>query len=156
MSFRCSRSPRAEDDHRARLRPPELGLASRVPPARATATVDGRAAVMCVFTACPPNSFRSAAMTLAPKESAWRERNRVSSDSVMTGAGTSRSIASCTVQRPSPESSTYPLSAARSASFANARSASSLSHERTTLPWFHTAAICLRSSLKSFDACRIS
>ena len=44
------------------------------------------------FTACPPNSLRSAAMTLAPNESAWRERNRASSDSVMTGAGTSRSI----------------------------------------------------------------
>ena len=89
-------------------------------------------------------------------QAAWRERNRASSDSVMTGAGTSRSMASFTVQRPSPESSTYPLSADRSTSFANARSASSLSHERTTLPRFHTAEICFRSSLKSLDACRIS
>ena len=62
-----------------------------------------------VFTAWPPNSLRSAASTLAPYESSWRERNRVSSDSVMTGAGTSWSIASWTVQRPSPESATQPL-----------------------------------------------
>ena len=61
------------------------------------------------FTAWPPNSLRSAAMTLAPNESVWRERKRMSSESVMTGAGTSRSIASCTVQRPSPESATQPL-----------------------------------------------
>src|SRR5882724_3274899 len=59
-----------------------------------------------VCTACPPNSWRSAAITLAPKDSSWRERNRASSDNVMTGAGTSRCIASSTVQRPSPESST--------------------------------------------------
>ena len=38
-----------------------------------------------VLTAWPPNSLRSAASTLAPYESSWRERNRVSSDSVMTG-----------------------------------------------------------------------
>jgi hypothetical protein len=42
-----------------------------------------------VFTAWPPNSLRSAARTLAPYESACRERNRVSNDSVITGAGTS-------------------------------------------------------------------
>ena len=59
-----------------------------------------------VCTACPPNSLRSAAITLAPKDSSWRERSRASSDNVMTGAGTFRRIASSTVQRPSPESST--------------------------------------------------
>jgi len=42
-----------------------------------------------VFTAWPPNSFRNAARTFAPYESAWRERKRVRSESVMTGAGTS-------------------------------------------------------------------
>ncbi len=59
-----------------------------------------------VLTAWPPNSLRSAASTLAPYESSWRERKRVSSDSVITGAGTSWSIASWIVQRPSPESAT--------------------------------------------------
>src|SRR5207249_10780013 len=59
-----------------------------------------------VCTACPPNSLRSAAITLAPKDSSWRERSRASSDNVMTGAGTFRRIASSTVHRPSPESST--------------------------------------------------
>ena len=57
-----------------------------------------------VFTAWPPNSLRSAASTFAPYESSWRDRKRVSSESVITGAGTSWSIASWTVQRPSPES----------------------------------------------------
>src|SRR4051812_29343561 len=52
------------------------------------------------FTAWPPNSFRSAAMTLAEKESGWRERSRASNDRVITGAGTSRSIASYTVHLP--------------------------------------------------------
>src|ERR1044072_397567 len=109
-----------------------------------------------VFTAWPPNSLRSAAMTLAPKESLWRDRKRASRERVMTGAGTSRPIPSATFQRPSPESSTYPLSAVSSASFAKARSASSLSHDRTTLPRFQTAEIWRRSSLKSLHACRIS
>ena len=96
--------PGAEDHERARLRPAELrhGLGS------AFRSGDRRRGVgrHVVFTACPPNSFRSAAMTLAPNESGWRDRNRARSDRVMTGAGTSRSMASCTVQRPSPESST--------------------------------------------------
>jgi len=47
-----------------------------------------------------------AASSLSAKESASRERRRSSSDIVITGAGTSRSIASATVQRPSPESDT--------------------------------------------------
>ena len=73
-------------------------------------------------------------MTLAEYDSSCRDPNRISSERVMTGAGTLRSIASCTVQRPSPESSTYPRMPARSAPSAKARSASSLSQERTTLP----------------------
>ena len=43
-----------------------------------------------------------------------RAEPRLSSASVMTGAGTSRSIASWTVQRPSPESATQPLRWSRS------------------------------------------
>ncbi|MET4729315.1 hypothetical protein ABIE09_003128 [Lysobacter enzymogenes] len=56
--------------------------------------------------ACPPNSLRIAASSLSAKESFSRERKRSISEAVMTGADTSRSIASATVQRPSPESST--------------------------------------------------
>ena len=101
-----------------------------------------------VLTAWPPNSLRSAASTLPPYESSWRERNRVCSESVITGAGTSRSIASWTVQRPSPESATQPLRWARSWPFdANARASSSSSHERTTEPWPHRLEILPRSSV---------
>ena len=56
--------------------------------------------------ACPPNSLRIAASSLSAKESFSRERKRSINEAVMTGADTSRSIASATVQRPSPESST--------------------------------------------------
>ena len=59
-----------------------------------------------VLTSWPPNSLRSAASTLAPSESSWRDRKRVSSERVMTGAGTSWSMASWMVQRPSPKSAT--------------------------------------------------
>ena len=58
-------------------------------------------------TAWPPNCCRIAASSLSANESSSRERSRSSRASVITGAGTSRSIASCTVQRPSPESATY-------------------------------------------------
>src|SRR5581483_4530923 len=58
------------------------------------------------FTACPPNWWRSAASSRSAYDSASRERSRARSDRVITGAGTSSSTASATVQRPSPESST--------------------------------------------------
>src|SRR6185369_11835425 len=145
---------RAEDDHRARIG--AIALCPRCVRHRARRN-DGSCRAHVVFTAWPPNSLRSAAMTLAPNESVWRERKRACSESVITGAGTSRSIASCTVQRPSPESATQPLIAESDASRANAAAASSLSHDRTTLPCCQTFAICSRSSDGNvFDACRIS
>src|SRR6185437_16189620 len=52
------------------------------------------------LTAWPPNWLRSAAITFAENESSCRETKRWSSESVMTGAGTSSSMAACTVQRP--------------------------------------------------------
>jgi hypothetical protein len=58
------------------------------------------------FTAWPPNSFRSAACTFALKDDCWRDEKRRMRESVMIGRGTSWSSASCTVQRPSPESCT--------------------------------------------------
>jgi hypothetical protein len=53
---------------------------------------------------------------------------------VMTGAGTSRSIASATVHRPSPESLTHGAMSARSVSLASTPAVRSSSQERTTLP----------------------
>ena len=41
----------------------------------------------------------------------------------------------------------YPEIAARLGSFFSASSASSSSHDRTTLPWFHSLAMAGRSSL---------
>ena len=85
---------RAEDDHRARIG--AVALRRRAAIVRGTRRNDRRVWMRrhVVLTAWPPNSFRSAAMTLAPKESVCRERKRASSESVITGAGTSRSIAS--------------------------------------------------------------
>ena len=53
---------------------------------------------------------------------------------VITGAGTSRSIASATVQRPSPESTTYGAMPSIVGFLPSASVVSSSSHERTTLP----------------------
>ncbi len=58
------------------------------------------------FTAWPPNWLRIAASSLSENESVSRERSRSISASEITGAATLRSIASATVQRPSPESAT--------------------------------------------------
>jgi hypothetical protein len=58
------------------------------------------------FISCPPNWFRSADRSLLEKDSVSRDCKRCNNASVMTGAATSRSIASATVHRPSPESDT--------------------------------------------------
>src|SRR5688500_4904673 len=81
---------RAEDHRRTPVR-------SSLPVARPRWNGKMRRDMRCshvFFTACPPNSLRSAAITFAENESSCRERSRIRSDSVMTGAGTSRSIAS--------------------------------------------------------------
>src|SRR6185312_16318799 len=74
-------SQRAADDERARI-----GAVARPRRRlRLRARTDGRAGHdFC--TAWPPNSLRSAAITFPPNESAWRERKRVCSESVITGA----------------------------------------------------------------------
>src|SRR6266542_3910279 len=95
-------SSRPENHHGAGVRPltPQWAMA---------ANRDRRGymrSLHAFFTAWPPNSFRSAAMTFAENDSSCLDRSRARSDSVITGAGTSISIASCTVHRPSPESST--------------------------------------------------
>ena len=63
-------------------------------------------AVSIARTAWPPNSLRSAAFTFAANDSSCREAKRANSAAVITGTGTFSAIASATVQRPSPESST--------------------------------------------------
>ena len=55
-------------------------------------------------TAWPPNWLRRAAMVFMAIESGCWDTNRAYSAAEITGVATPRSIASCTVQRPSPES----------------------------------------------------
>ena len=57
-------------------------------------------------TAWPPNCCRRAASMRSENGDGSRDRKRRSRDRLRTSAGLSRSIASCTVQRPSPESAT--------------------------------------------------
>ena len=86
-------------------------------------------------------------MTFAAKAFWPRELNRSYNEVVITGVGMRLSIASSTVQRPSPESSTNGSSAARSLpSCSNARAASSQSQERTTDPCIQRCAIFALSS----------
>src|SRR3990172_2430026 len=97
------------------------------------------------WTACPPNSLRSAASIRIAKEFSCRERKRIKRNKPIAGRGTPASIDRSTIHRPSPESSTYGESPASPGSRDNARPASSSSHERTTLPRFQRAAIAGRS-----------
>ena len=91
----------AEDDEHARL-----GRAPRAEAFEERVLGDLRLGHFFFFTACPPNSARSAALIFAANDSSWRDAKRAKSASVITGAGTLSLIASKTVQRPSPESST--------------------------------------------------
>jgi len=74
-------------------------------------------------------------------DSVARERNRSKSERVITGAGTSRSIASATVQRASPESATDGAMPSIVGFLASASAVRSSSHERTTLPYRQISAI---------------
>ena len=51
---------------------------------------------------------RIAERTRSPKSASPREANRLNSEAASTGVGTPSSTAACTVQRPSPESLTWP------------------------------------------------
>src|SRR5262249_23142531 len=121
---------RAEDDEDAGLGPsPE-----REPLDERVALLD-RGRHSAALTACPPNWLRSAAFTFAANDSSCREAKRAKSAAVITGTGTSSAIASAIVQRPSPESSTYPsIFSSRPPSTSKASCSSSSSHERTTEP----------------------
>src|SRR5438105_2621334 len=88
----------------------------------------------------PPNWLRRAALKRAEKLYLSRDSKRAKREAAMTGTGTFSSMAAWMVQRPSPLSSTYGWMDAREDSAARAFSASSRSHERTTLPRFQTLA----------------
>ena len=74
-----------------------------------------------------------------------RERRRRMSDSVMTGAEMLRSMASVTVQRPSPESGTQASRPASVGFLSSASAVRSSSQERTTEPFCQMWAIWGRS-----------
>src|SRR5206468_3975159 len=71
-----------------------------------------------------------------------RKQRRVS-----VGTGTAFSKASKMVQRPLPESCTYPFKPSSFGSSCSADAVNSKSHERTTLPCIHRSAILARSRL---------
>ncbi len=87
-----------------------------------------------VVKAWPPNWLRRADTRRSPKASFFWEANRANRAEEMTGAETPRSMASSTVQRPSPESTTTPSIWSNPDSGRRARSASSSSQDRTTEP----------------------
>ena len=61
----------------------DRGRVLRPWPCSSAAGSSPRSGRYSVLTSWPPNSLRSAASTLAPYESSWRERKRVSSESVI-------------------------------------------------------------------------
>ena len=69
-----------------------------------------------------------------------RDSNRWYSDAEITGAGTPSSTAASTVQRPSPESDTWPLKSSSWGDLAKAAAVRSISHELITEPRRHTSA----------------
>ena len=79
------------------------------------------------------------------------------SELVRTGAGTLRSMASFTVQRPIPESCTIgAMSLSSGPSASKARWTSSRSHDRMTLPCCHTREIRVTSRSKPGLALRMA
>src|SRR5215471_17168688 len=92
------------------------------------------------FSACPPNSERSADRIFPVNAPLSRDSNRWYSEAEITGDGTPSSTEASTVQRPSPESDTWPLKPSRSGDLANAAAARSTSQDETTEPRRHTSA----------------
>src|SRR5204862_7018375 len=93
----------AEDDERAGIR-----RAAKAEPfeERVLLLLRDRHQLPAGLTAWPPNWLRSAAATFAENDSSCREAKRAYRAALIAGAGTLSLIASKTVQRPSPESST--------------------------------------------------
>src|SRR5207248_3174100 len=82
----------------------------------------------------PPNAPRMMEIMRSVKLFSSRERRRRMSDSVMTGADMLRSMASVTVQRPSPESGTKASRPASEGFLSSASAVRSRSQERTMEP----------------------
>ena len=83
---------------------------------------------------------------LSAKDSLCRDRNRVNNAVASVGTGTSFSMASAIIQRPSPESCTSPFNCSSRGSSFNGPDANSKSQERTTLPCIQRSAIFVRLS----------
>src|SRR5262249_19314532 len=95
---------RAEDDENARVG----RAAEREPVHERILLRDGLGHASGLFSRWPPNACRIAERTRLPHSASPRDAKRSKSDAASTGAGTPSSTAACTVQRPSPESLTWP------------------------------------------------
>ena len=93
----------------------------------------------------PPNPARIADSTLSATSARPRELKRWNSAADSTGTGTPSSMAALIVQRPSPESLTWPSKASRWGSAASASAVRSSSQLATTEPRRHTSVIAARS-----------
>src|SRR3546814_5415204 len=92
----------------------------------------------------PPNPRRIADSSRSPKLCSSSERKRAKSAADRTYAGTASSTAAITVQRPSPESATWPVNLDSVSSRARAAALRSSSQEEITLPRRHTSAMSAR------------
>src|SRR5690606_17389539 len=136
------------DDSGPGQRAAAVSKRSRLPPLLQEAGGGGGRRRYSFFIAWPPNSLRIADSRRSANDSPSRERRRAISDWVITGAGTSRSIASATVQRPSPESGTNGAMPSIVGFLSSASAVRSSSHERTTLrSEEHTSELQSRENL---------
>ncbi len=85
-------------------------------------------------------------------DDSWRDAKRAKSAAEITGSGTAASIASSTVHRPSPESSTQSSSRSNCGSSSSARTIRSSSQDRTTVPRCHALNVPCTSVTRSFAA----
>src|ERR1700733_12685897 len=101
-----------------------------------------------VRSTCPPNWKRIAESSLLAKSLSPREVKRWNSAELNTGTGVPSSIAAEMVQRPSPESETWPENFSSVGSSSNEIAVRSSSQDATTLPRRHTSVTSAK--LKSY------
>src|SRR5215469_10572943 len=90
---------------------------------------------------CPPNFCRIAESIFSANVCSSRERKRTNTSAESTSTGTASSMAASIVQRPSPESWTYPEYSASVGFSARAMAVKSSSQELITLPRRQTSAM---------------
>src|SRR6202035_516292 len=95
---------------------------------------------LAFFSKGPPNSKRIADRSLSAKSASPRELKRSYKEAVRTGAGTPSSMAALMVQRPSPESETWPANSAKAGLLVKAAAVRSSSQDEMTLPRRQTSA----------------